>query len=196
MGRFCALLARPKNCGFTHKRLREKLETGGTSTLRIAAPNPILEQVAHQLLSALKCHGVAMVEFKYDPEKQKGWFLEINPRLWGSLHLAISAGVDFPYLLYVAATEGPEKAIQQQASEKTRQGIIARWYLGDCLLALSKLQKSKILSAAKLFLPGGADSYDDFHWVDPMSFLGELAIYGYRFVKTGSMNPTDEGVLG
>jgi predicted ATP-grasp superfamily ATP-dependent carboligase len=32
--------------------------------------------------------------------------MEINPRFWGSLHLPIASGIDFPYLLYKMALDG------------------------------------------------------------------------------------------
>jgi hypothetical protein len=32
--------------------------------------------------------------------------MEINPKFWGSLDLAIASGVDFPYLLYKMAVDG------------------------------------------------------------------------------------------
>jgi predicted ATP-grasp superfamily ATP-dependent carboligase len=44
-----------------------------------------------------------MVEFKVDPRDNKPKLMEINPRFWGSLPLAIYSGVDFPYLLYKMA---------------------------------------------------------------------------------------------
>ncbi len=43
---------------FTHRRLREKTRTGGTSTLRMSAVNPDLECAAHTLLDALGWHGL------------------------------------------------------------------------------------------------------------------------------------------
>ena len=62
---------------------------------------------AEKLLVALNWHGVAMVEFKLDPDGQH-WLMEINPRFWGSLALAIDAGVDFPMgLLRIARGEKP-----------------------------------------------------------------------------------------
>ncbi len=41
-----------------------------------------------------------MVEFKLDPRDNTPKLMEINPRFWGSLALAIESGVNFPYLLY------------------------------------------------------------------------------------------------
>lgn len=56
---------------FTHKRLREKIATGGTSTKRISVKNLILEEYADNLLSFLKWHGVATVEFRFNEMGKK-----------------------------------------------------------------------------------------------------------------------------
>lgn len=85
---------------FTHRRLRERSPDGGPSTLRTSIHLPILESLATRLLQQVGFHGIAMVEFKHDAVSGKTWFLEINPRWWGSLALAVQAGVDFPMLYY------------------------------------------------------------------------------------------------
>ncbi|MCK7577967.1 MAG: ATP-grasp domain-containing protein [Chromatiales bacterium] len=54
--------------------------------------------MAKKLLDAVSWHGVAMVEFRVTLEG-KPYLMEINTRFWGSLQLAIDAGVDFPYWL-------------------------------------------------------------------------------------------------
>jgi predicted ATP-grasp superfamily ATP-dependent carboligase len=47
-----------------------------------------------------------MVEFKKDQRDGRFKLMEINPRFWGSLNLAIQSGVDFPYLFYDMALTG------------------------------------------------------------------------------------------
>jgi predicted ATP-grasp superfamily ATP-dependent carboligase len=181
---------------FTHKRLREKIATGGTSTLREGRDNPIIEAAAHRLLDSLAWHGLVMVEFKYDPNSGKYWFIETNPRLWGSMHLAIASGVEFPYLLYLCATEGPDQAIRYLSACKKRQ-LVARWYLGDLITCASSIKDGgNILSSLKLCLPGGADTYDDFFMDDLSAFCGEIRNYAGRFLATGSLNPAEGGTLG
>lgn len=96
---------------FVHKRLREYPVTGGPSTLRESVKNNNLTDLAAKLLKALKWYGVAMVEFKVDPYTAKPKFMEINPRLWGSIQLPILAGVDFPYLLYKMVVDGSAEEI-------------------------------------------------------------------------------------
>ncbi len=179
---------------FTHRRLREKTATGGTSTLRESRRNPVLEEMAHTLLDKMEWHGLAMVEFKYDPGSGEGWFIEVNPRLWGSIHLAIAAGVDFPGWLYRAAMEGPEAV--RGVAKPQQEGVVARWYLGDCIAAIGALKHKKVGQAVRMLLPGGADTYDDWFWDDLGAFFGEAAYYLVGFLKSGSLNPEQEGMLG
>lgn len=80
---------------FQHRRLREVPTTGGASSYRESmALDPGLFEHATALLSALRWTGVAMVEFKVGPDGPR--LMEVNPRLWGSLPLALAAGVDIP----------------------------------------------------------------------------------------------------
>jgi predicted ATP-grasp superfamily ATP-dependent carboligase len=59
------------------------------------------------LLGQFDWQGVAMVEFKVEANTGTPYLLEVNGRFWGSLQLAIDAGVDFPALLVDAATGKP-----------------------------------------------------------------------------------------
>ncbi|HZY62560.1 MAG TPA: ATP-grasp domain-containing protein [Edaphobacter sp.] len=92
---------------FVHKRLHEVPLTGGGSSYRQAIEAKAhLVNLAERLLRALQWHGVAMVEFKLTSAGEI-FLVEINPRLWGSLALAIDAGVDFPVGLLLLSTGAP-----------------------------------------------------------------------------------------
>ena len=54
-----------------------------------------------------------MVEFKKDVRTGEYKLMEINPRIWGSMPLAIVSGVDFPYLWYKIATDKDIEAIER-----------------------------------------------------------------------------------
>jgi len=111
---------------FAHRRLREKPPRGGVSVLSESiSVDPVLLSHARSLLDKANWHGVAMVEFKV-AEDGTPYLMEVNTRFWGSLQLAIDAGVDFPYLLYQLAC-GKQPA--PVASYKT--GNRLRWLLGD-----------------------------------------------------------------
>ena len=84
---------------FTHKRLHSFPNSGGPSTDRVSIEMPELVAMSEKLLKFLNWQGVAMVEWKIDPLTEIPYLLEINPRFWGSLELAVRSGVDFPRIL-------------------------------------------------------------------------------------------------
>lgn len=112
---------------FSHRRIREKPPWGGVSVLSESTPVPPRAQdYAARLLGALEWEGVAMVEFKHDPRDDEPKLMEINPRFWGSLQLAIDAGVDFPALLLEAVVGGVG-----HRPAPYRSGVRSRWFWGD-----------------------------------------------------------------
>ena len=91
---------------FQHRRLREVPVTGGASALRESVPlDPMLYDYASRLLRDLAWTGLAMVEFRLTPTGPE--LMEINGRVWGSLPLAVRAGMDFPARLAELLLDGP-----------------------------------------------------------------------------------------
>jgi predicted ATP-grasp superfamily ATP-dependent carboligase len=122
---------------FVHKRLREYPVTGGPSTLRESVKNEKVRKLGLRLLKALNWVGVAMVEFKVDPRDGEPKLMEVNPRFWGSLRLAILSGVDFPYLIYRIAKEGDIEPVLDY-----KIGVRCRWmFPGDFLHFFSNLRR-------------------------------------------------------
>ena len=101
---------------FQHRRLREVPVTGGASALRESvALDPTLFDYASRLLGDLAWSGLAMVEFRLTPTGPE--LMEINGRVWGSLPLAVRAGMDFPARLADLMLEGPPSPSTPVASE-------------------------------------------------------------------------------
>jgi predicted ATP-grasp superfamily ATP-dependent carboligase len=141
---------------FIHRRIREYPITGGPSTMRISVENPEIIEQGVKLLKALDWYGIAMVEFKVDPRTDRPVLMEINPRFWGSLNLAIMSGVDFPYLLYRMAIEGDIEPIM-----KYRLNVKGRWLLwGDVNHLLSVLKGHPNTLGFKT--PGRVDTFFQF----------------------------------
>lgn len=84
---------------FMHHRIREYPVTGGASVCAESFSDGELFRYGKKLLDHLKWDGVAMVEFKKDNKDGKYKLMEINPKFWGSLELAIESGVNFPSML-------------------------------------------------------------------------------------------------
>jgi predicted ATP-grasp superfamily ATP-dependent carboligase len=123
---------------FAHRRLREKPPSGGASVFCASAPvEAQLRQFALRMLGPIGWHGVAMMEYKQDHRTGDFYLMEVNGRFWGSLQLAIDAGVDFPYLVCELAL-GRTPAI----SPAYNLGVKSRWLLGDFDHLLLRLFKS------------------------------------------------------
>lgn len=129
-GRLCA--------AFAHRRIREKPPSGGVSVLSESVPlDAQLVDHARRLLAPLGWHGVAMVEFKRNSRAGDWVLMEVNGRFWGSLQLAIDAGVDFPYLAWQLA-----RGRRPDFPQAYTTGVRSRWLLGDLDHLLLRIFKS------------------------------------------------------
>jgi predicted ATP-grasp superfamily ATP-dependent carboligase len=141
---------------FAHRRLREKPPSGGVSVLREAIPvDPLARTYGERLLEALQWHGVAMVEFKQCSRDGSLRIMEINGRFWGSLQLAIDAGVDFPTMLADLSAAKPVAPISSY-----RAGVRSRWLLGDLDALIMVMTRSR----TRLNLPPGFPSRPRVLW--------------------------------
>jgi predicted ATP-grasp superfamily ATP-dependent carboligase len=121
---------------FMHRRVRSLSPRGGAAVVKETAEEneatATMEQYARSLVRALSWEGPVMVEFKVERATGEIYLMEINGRFWGSLPLAIAAGVDFPFVAYGAATGATQKP-QAFVSRPMR----TRHFLGDCKWLLS-----------------------------------------------------------
>ena len=112
---------------FCHRRLREKPPWGGVSVYRESMPlDREMVDRAYKLLEAFGWQGPVMVEFKVDNRDGELKLMEVNGRFWGSLQLALDAGMNFPLLYYrLAIGEDTPSQFDYKA------GVRSRWLLGD-----------------------------------------------------------------
>lgn len=168
---------------FAHRRVREKPPGGGVSVLSESiAIAPQVQAACDTLLDRLGWDGVAMVECKEEAETGRWRVIEVNGRFWGSLQLAIDAGVDFPRILVDAALGGPSGP-----TPSWRAGVRLRWELGDLDHLLLRLRYSRERLGLADSAPGRLGALLAFlthrpgqrgellRWRDPLPFVGELA---------------------
>lgn len=111
---------------FQHRRLRDKNPTGSGSCFRVGTPpSPELMEASERLLRAAQWNGLAMVEFRV-AENGPAYLMEVNARPWGSMHLAMESGVDFPLAWWQCVTGQPVRA---ELDYET--GIHSRYLAGD-----------------------------------------------------------------
>ncbi len=172
---------------FAHRRLREKPPWGGVSVYRESiALDEALVGPGLRLLDALAWQGVAMIECKRQAATGRQIIMEVNGRFWGSLQLAIDAGVDFPALLVrCAAGETVPEGGDYQV------GVRSRWFWGDVDHLYLRLRDGSAagsrLGAVLAFLRvSRRDSSEVWRWRDPAPFLVEtLQRLGVLTPRTG-----------
>ena len=134
---------------FMHRRLHEVPYTGGVSSLREAWHHAAILGDALEKLRAARWEGVAMMEYRWDPATDRFTFIEMNARFWGSLHLALYAGVDFPRLLLDAWQGLPVTA------PRPRPGVRCRHFPDEVRHVWSKLKAPELGLASKLAAAAG-----------------------------------------
>ena len=161
---------------FAHRRIREKPPSGGVSVCAESiAADPVTVEQSRALLAALHWSGPAMVEYKEDQVTGRRYLMEINGRFWGSLQLAVDAGVDFPTLLVSAALGNRPVPVTQYAL-----GVRGRWWWGEVDHLLARLRGASApgvggrANAVRAFLrPGPGIRNEVLRADDPWPFVRE-----------------------
>lgn len=178
-----AFLARWRNHllgKFMHRRLHEVPHWGGVSSFRESWRNEGILADAEARMTHLGWEGVGMFEYRWDRESGRFYLMEFNSRFWGSLHLALFAGVDFPRLLADAVLGRPNPPVQDYPAIKCRLTFPREVeYVYSCLKDRS-LPWSKRLGTVAEFATLGCDPriYSD------MSFPGDRLLYGRMMVRS------------
>jgi biotin carboxylase len=163
----------------------------GTSVFRGPYANAAAaEQHARALCRGLNWTGVAQFDFIIRGEY--AYFIDMNPRFWGALHLAIVNGYNFPLALvqyHLTGTFDPE------VFRPLGDARPSLWIAGQAMASLEQLRSGKwrelASGMAKCIGELGHCAYDDFRWDDPLPLLVEFLYYGYTFFRCGlKVNPT------
>lgn len=173
---------------FAHRRVRDVYPTGSGSAARISVdPDPEIRRASLAILSALRWHGVAMVEYRKHPGLP-AVFMEVNGRFWHSLALACYAGVDFPALLAHMAERG-----DVEPNLTYRRGVRCRWFLGDARHVVEVLKgppagyplpyPGRLRTLLDVMTPMPGTYHDLFQWSDPAPELADWLHSGMRLLR-------------
>lgn len=105
----CGILCREGSilaCTIHAGVLERKRRFGPPAGIKFIKSKQVYE-VLEELVSKLNWTGIASVDLRYDITEEGVKVLEINPRYWGSLLGALSAGVNFPYLAILSGLQIP-----------------------------------------------------------------------------------------
>ncbi len=111
---------------FAQKSYREFPPLGGASVFCESVPLlPDIVTPAERLVREMQLEGCSMVEFRRDSEGRPV-LMEVNPRMGGSVSLAIRCGINFPALCYAWALGKPLSQVKSYPVGKR-----SRWLTGD-----------------------------------------------------------------
>lgn len=165
------------------ERLNEQEPYNEIATLAATIePVPVIRKYAQTLLQALLWQGPFKVEFIKE-KKSTYRLISLIGRLWGSLQLAISSGLNIPLISYRLAEGTITKALLKNAQARVKM----RWLVGDTtskFLNIGQLLKNTVSVGNNLTGLWHAKSwlgrqkvqtcYDVFDVQDPMPFFYEL----------------------
>ncbi len=98
----------------TKAKVRQYPRGVGDGSFQISVSAPEVAELSRRLLRAFRYRGLVSVEFKRDARDNTYQLMEINPRTVLGNPLAISAGVDFPWIVYRYLTRPDEREAPTQ----------------------------------------------------------------------------------
>jgi predicted ATP-grasp superfamily ATP-dependent carboligase len=125
--------------------------------------------------------GPAMVEYKRDRRSGRAVLMEVNGRLWGSLQLAVDAGVDFPVLMVRAALGEPLPGAPPAYTVGVRlrsvwgdvDHLLTRLLRGGSRLRLPPGTPGRLRTLVEFFTPRRRERAETLRADDPMPFVAE-----------------------
>jgi predicted ATP-grasp superfamily ATP-dependent carboligase len=178
---------------FIERYVRCKQAGFGTSVLRERAGSEEIQQYTARLCGELKWTGIGHLDFIVSGAEKRPYLLEMNPRFWGALNLAVRNGFDFPWALASWAATG----IMDPRSFTARPPVSSLWIAGELMACVGDLKRRRwrdlLRSPGRLIK---TRCYDDFRMTDPLPFVVELAYYLTGFVRAGGdVNPASMGMI-
>lgn len=172
---------------FVHKRIRSLSPCGGAGSVKETAEETgevgLMRQYAVALVKELKWHGPVMVEFKVNAHSGQVLLMEINGRFWGSLPLAVKAGIDFPMMVYqLAVGDTVAKMPEAFLSPYVR----TRHFLADCKWLLAVWFKHDKLRA--VLYPSRLRALYDF---EKEFFISKGDVFVWNDIKPSIMEYVD-----
>lgn len=108
---------------------------GGPGVWNITVREPELIEQSCALLDYFEWHGPYQTEWMKDPRDGKFKLIELNPKMWGTMELAIRAGIDIPVLAAQVAMgeEIPQYVEPFPGTEAYEVGVQKFWPLNNIM---------------------------------------------------------------
>jgi predicted ATP-grasp superfamily ATP-dependent carboligase len=145
----------------------------GTPCFRSGVSNEKAKDYARRIFGRLKWTGVCQIDYLQGKDADEIYYLDANPRIWGSTAQALASGTNFPYMLFLLAT-GRRGEVEGVAAEGSPGvGVKTSWLWGDMIVLWHRLVGEKgRLKILREHLGNWRESrFDDLRIEDPLPFL-------------------------
>ncbi|OEU79299.1 MAG: hypothetical protein BA873_14700 [Desulfobulbaceae bacterium C00003063] len=156
-----------------HRTRQHPAEFGRVTTYAETVHVPELEDMATRFLDAMRYQGISEIEFMRDPRDGKYKLIEINARFWAWHSLAVAAGVDLPYLLYLDMLGNSVQVNDFQNGVK--------WFrlMADVPASAALVARRKMSIGTYLRSWRGKKTFSVLSLKDPLPFLAEILMVPY-----------------
>ena len=154
-------------------------EFGRASTFVETIDRSPLEAISERFLRAINYYGLVEVEYKRDPRDQEYKLLDVNGRTWGYHTLGLSAGVDFPYMLFA------DQIGEKVEPRRGRGGVNWIRLVTDVPTGVLEILGGRQNWRSYLRSLAGFQVESVFSRDDPLPGFAELAYLPYLCVKRG-----------
>ena len=178
---YCAFFKDGKAVGSMEARRRRQHphEFGRASTYVETVSLPALEILSERFLRAIDYYGLVEVEYKLDPRDEQFKLLDVNGRTWGYHTLGLSAGVDFPFMLY-ADQMGRTVETCRGTSGISWIRLLTDFPTGIIEICRGRLHYGEFMRTLRDFNTEAVFSRED-----PLPAVAECALFPYLAVKRG-----------
>ena len=168
---------------FGHKRIRSLSPRGGAATVKETLKDEsirrLLTRYAESIAKAVNWTGPLMVELKYNSHTNQYMLMETNGRFWGSLPLALQAGVPF-VLRYFEMLQGVTLRQEPVVTKEIRtqhllgdvRWLLLLWFKPDLLR--EKLYPSRLSGTLRFFRDTLVTKKDVWSLKDPLPGFIEI----------------------
>jgi len=151
-------------------------EVGSAALAMTIEPPPGVREGVEEILARVGWEGIFELELLESGDRLAA--IDLNPRLFGWVSLAVGAGADLPALWCDYALGRP-----QRASAVPRPGVRYRWEIGELAYVIQQLRRGRVRDAVGVLRPYRRVVHAKLQLRDPFPIVARIVGIAARLVR-------------